>query len=344
MKKRWYYTILAGLIISSFLHACKKDDNAAPTEVESPKPTANFEYALVDDKDPFTFKFDNLATNFKEVRWEFGDDSTTTEESPVHTFINTGTYQVRLVAKNEQGYWAQKEVKIRLTGDDVFSFSSTPAANGALTLLLSSPVTTSSITWYKGTGTTATLINSGPTATITVPPGTYENYSVRITTPKGSKAELIRMVGGGGVFRDITGLGVFTVSRDNDSGRESGEGSLKLIDNNLASKFLQFNYNGDFWTQLDYKDQPAIIGAYSLTSGNDAPERDPKNFKLEGSNDLSNWTTVDERVDEKFSGRGFTKTYLVDNKQAFRYYRLNVTEINGAGLIQIAEWRVLAIQ
>lgn len=342
--KKSFYTLIAILVIPLFLLSCKKDEEKAPDVPESPKPTANFTHKVVSENDPFTFKFENLATNFKEVRWEFGDDSTTTEQSPVHTFINTGIYQVRMVAKNDQGYWAQKEVKIRLTGDDVFSFTSSPGPNGALSLSLSSPVTTSAINWYKGTGTAATLIGTGPTATVTVPPGTYENYSVRITTPKGSKAELIRMVGGGGVFRDVTTLGLFSVSRDNDSGRDSGEGSLKLIDNNLKSKFLQFNYNGQFWAQLDFKEEPVIIRAYSLTSGNDAPERDPKRFKLEASNDLSTWVTVHERTGETFASRGLTKTYLVENNMAYRYYRLNIPEINGAGLIQIAEWRTLVIQ
>ncbi|PTS95479.1 hypothetical protein DBR11_21275 [Pedobacter sp. HMWF019] len=342
MNNRISY-IFATLFIL-FAVSCKKNKEQ-PVEVpESQKPTASFNYKQVSVDDPFTFKFENLSKDFKEVRWEFGDDSTTTEVSPVHTFINTGEYRIKMVSKNDQGYWAQREVKIKLNPDSILSYTSANGADGKITLSLNPPVKAETVSWYKLIGTKLTLVETAPTTKIAVAAGTYDTYEVRITTPKGSKAEVTRLVGSAGVLNDITGNAVFSVSRDNDNGATSNEGSLKLIDKDTRTKFLQFNYKGDLWAQLDYKNNPVVLGAYSLTSGDDAIERDPKNFNLQGSNDLTSWTVVDQRTNEAFATRGLTKMYIFDNSTPYRYYRLNIPVNNGAGLIQIAEWRVFVMQ
>ena len=48
------------------------------------------------------------------------------------------------------------------------------------------------------------------------------------------------------------------------------------------------------------------IKYYGIGSGNDAQDRDPKEWTLQGSNDGINWTVVDTRVMEKnfFDQRG----------------------------------------
>jgi PKD repeat protein len=330
MINKTNYTLIVLFAVSLCVSSCKKDASVIPDAPESPKPTADFTYSPAGADDPFTFKFDNKSTNFKEVRWEFGDDSTTTELSPNHTFIAVGDYRIRVISTNEDGYWAQKETTIKLRADSILNFNSIANAGGKITLALSTKAKFVGAAWYKGSGSTAKLISKGETTTIDVAPGSYDVYSLRITTPKGSIAEINRQVGSEGVLRDVTGNGIFSVSRDNDSGPASDEGSLKLVDNNTASKFVQFNYTGDLWAQLDFQAHPVALGAYSLTSGNDAPERDPKNFTLEGS--------------KMFAQRALTKTYLFHNTVAFRYYRLNIPVDNGAGLIQIAEWRTMVAQ
>ncbi len=80
-----------------------------------------------------------------------------------------------------------------------------------------------------------------------------------------------------------------------------------------------------------------------MTSGNDAPERDPFSWRLEGSNsqNLSNWTTVDTRMGETFAGRGLTKLYSFANTNAYVVYRFTVIANNGGsangGEFQVAE-------
>ncbi len=137
--------------------------------------------------------------------------------------------------------------------------------------------------------------------------------------------------------RDITVNGVLT---GNHPGNGTNEALGKLTDGNINSKYLAFNYRTDFYVQLAF-DAVTNIDAYTITSGNDAPERDPKNWNLQGSNDGASWTTVDTRTGETFAGRTFTRTFNLANEVSYRYYRLNITAINGAGLIQISEWRLL---
>jgi hypothetical protein len=142
---------------------------------------------------------------------------------------------------------------------------------------------------------------------------------------------------------DVTGTGALTVSKDNSGGPGAGEGSSKLTDNNLNSKFLVFDFPAGLWMQLQLS-QPQVIEQYKLTSGNDAPERDPKNWKLLGSNDGNTWTLLDEKTDQTFSGRNKTVEYEFDNDNPYTYYRWHVDAINGANLFQISEWRIVTFK
>lgn len=142
---------------------------------------------------------------------------------------------------------------------------------------------------------------------------------------------------------DVTGTGILTVSKDNSGGAGAGEGSSKLTDNNLNSKFLVFDFPAGLWMQLQLS-QPQVIEQYKLTSGNDAPERDPKNWKFLGSNDGNTWTLLDEKTDQSFSGRNKTVEYEFDNDTPYTYYRWQVDAINGANLFQISEWRIVTFK
>jgi hypothetical protein len=79
----------------------------------------------------------------------------------------------------------------------------------------------------------------------------------------------------------------------------------------------------------------------TLTSGNDAADRDPKAWTLEGSSNGTTWTVLDTRSNEAFANRLMTKTYFFQNSTAYTHYRLSITENNGGGLFQMTEWRLL---
>lgn len=124
----------------------------------------------------------------------------------------------------------------------------------------------------------------------------------------------------------------------------AAEDFTKISDNNYGSKNLLFNWNsaiasGGMWYRFQCN-SPAIVGQYSMTSANDAIERDPKNWILEGSNDASTWTLLDTRTNEEFPSRNQTKIYAVSNSTPYTYYRLSIATNNGGSIFQMAEWRL----
>ena len=143
-------------------------------------------------------------------------------------------------------------------------------------------------------------------------------------------------------FSDVTKDGILTVSNENPGGPNAGEGSLKVVDNNLGTKYLFFGFTPNTaWMQLRFP-TAVSVGAYTLTSGGDAPGRDPKTWRLMGSNDGTNWTDVDTRTNEAFLSRNLTRRFEVPGTpQAYTFYRFYIDQNNGDGLFQLTEWRML---
>lgn len=140
---------------------------------------------------------------------------------------------------------------------------------------------------------------------------------------------------------DVTNDATFSVSRDNNDGAEAGEGSLKLVDN-TDQKFLVSDYRADLWAQLVYA-TPTKLGAYTLTSANDAPDRDPKDWQLLGSNDGENWEVLDTRTGEIFTSRHQLKRYEFNTETLYTHYRIEFGVNNGSNLWQLEEWRVIRV-
>ncbi len=67
----------------------------------------------------------------------------------------------------------------------------------------------------------------------------------------------------------------------------------KLTDGDTVTKWLDFNRRAVVFRFP----QAVTIDAYSFTTANDAPERDPRNWRLEGSDDGSTWHLLDEIID-----------------------------------------------
>ncbi len=140
---------------------------------------------------------------------------------------------------------------------------------------------------------------------------------------------------------DITEEGQIIVNRENSDGPDAGEGSLKLVDGDLNSKYLT-DYVQPFWITLQFEEEK-VVNFYQLTSGNDASDRDPRDWEIQGSNDGENWDVLDERVDQTFSSRNLTREFYFENETGYTYYRLNVVNNNGGGLFQMSEWALLSI-
>lgn len=143
----------------------------------------------------------------------------------------------------------------------------------------------------------------------------------------------------GDIFLDFGKQSTFTVTASS-SNPAYGEGVEKLTDGSIDTKW----YSGaagqpPFWIQWEYAEAKAITG-YSFTSGNDVPDRDPKNWSLKGSNDGVEWTLLDTRSNEEFASRKQTKTYTFANEIAFKYYKFDLVT-KGGTQIQLSELKLI---
>ncbi|MGX5817367.1 chondroitinase-B domain-containing protein [Chitinophaga lutea] len=112
-----------------------------------------------------------------------------------------------------------------------------------------------------------------------------------------------------------------------------------LIDNNPATKYFRSGRTA-LWVQYN-SPVPAIVVRYTITSGNDRPARDPKDWFLLGSNDGATWDTLDTRAGETWSGRGQLRSFTAEaNMQAYTRFRLQITANNGEANTQFAEWEL----
>ena len=151
--------------------------------------------------------------------------------------------------------------------------------------------TTFTLTADNGAGT----LTTGTVSARTVVPGSVSYRYVRFTpirmaeTLDGySPANSIQIAD----FNfENNGTGITPVTATNPDGNNpAAEGVLNLLDNDSGTKWLDFNKGGvifDFGAV-------ATITHYRWTIANDAPERDPVAWRMEGSNDQVNWTVFDE--------------------------------------------------
>ncbi|MFV0418133.1 MAG: C2 family cysteine protease [Dysgonomonas sp.] len=120
----------------------------------------------------------------------------------------------------------------------------------------------------------------------------------------------------------------------------SGADVGKIVDNNLYTKFVT-NHNEFYIIWEGSKN--AAVNYYSLTSADDAAEKDPKSWTLSGSNDKATWTTLDEQENQTFGARKEVKEYEFENSTEYKYYKLDIQSNNGNAATQIAEWRMEVI-
>ncbi|MDT4994742.1 MAG: hypothetical protein QOH97_4634 [Actinoplanes sp.] len=115
----------------------------------------------------------------------------------------------------------------------------------------------------------------------------------------------------------------------------ANENGNNLNDGDSGTKWLVDTPTS--WAQYTL-DAPATAVTYSLTSANDAPERDPRDWTVQGSADGTTWTTVDTQSGQSFDQRFQTRTYTIASPAAFPIYRLSITAHPSGDLTQLADW------
>jgi hypothetical protein len=120
------------------------------------------------------------------------------------------------------------------------------------------------------------------------------------------------------------------------------EGVANAIDNQ-RNKYLNFDeFNTGF--TVTPRVGRSIVQGLTLTSANDAPERDPASFVLEGSDDGTNFTLIASKGVPAFPDRFFTHNFTFANGTPYLTYRLifpTVADEATANSMQISEVELL---
>jgi hypothetical protein len=130
----------------------------------------------------------------------------------------------------------------------------------------------------------------------------------------------------------------YVASANNEAG---GAASL-AFDKNVSTGWIgESGY--PYWLEYDLGSGDSQVAAqYSITAVSDAPGDSPGAWTFQGSNDNSNWTTLD--IESGFSSWSSSqkRIYPVSNTVAYRYYRLYMTSASGSGgWCRIAEFDII---
>ena len=141
--------------------------------------------------------------------------------------------------------------------------------------------------------------------------------------------------------QDVTQPGDPIVGSSNNS--PGSEGVANAIDNQ-PTKYLNFDRLNTGFT-VSPRAGLTIVSGLTLTSANDAPERDPADYTLEGSYDGSNFVAISSGPAPAFTNRFHKVTVLFDNRIPFVHYRLIFPNVVGPGgnSMQIAEVELLGV-
>ena len=118
----------------------------------------------------------------------------------------------------------------------------------------------------------------------------------------------------------------------------SGEGIDNVVDNNSSTKYLTLNSSG--WIQWDALSS-YVLSSYSITSANDAAERDPASWVLWGYN--TEWVLLDSRNDEDFPNRFQERSFSVSNNGSYNRFHIQLTN-NSGSILQLAEFKLFSAQ
>jgi hypothetical protein len=144
-----------------------------------------------------------------------------------------------------------------------------------------------------------------------------------------------------------------TISTSSENSLESGTGVVragwKVGDNNNAS-YWQDTGNGGTripsWVRVDFgAGNEKNITTYTLRAGPDAGDIDnaPSAWQFQRSSDGSSWTSEDTQGSETWAA-GEERSYSTGGDTgttAFRYWRLNVTALNGDTEVRLAELKLI---
>ena len=126
----------------------------------------------------------------------------------------------------------------------------------------------------------------------------------------------------------------------------TSEGSYNVFDNNVGGGNSKWCCNGPTqWISVGFS-QAYVLTHFTITSGNDSTSRDPDIFKIQGSNNGSDWTDIYSYSNNGTSPWGSTRNRVIkwtgggddfDTPAAYSYFRYYCSSVVSGSMHQINE-------
>lgn len=339
-----FFKPIALFLCGAAIVSCAKND--VPVEGETIPVNPISDYSITPDAaDAFTFKFNTLGKDFTLEEWRFGDDTLKTEKNPTHTYLEPGTYLVDLKTVSKTGNISHKNVNITIVPDSVVKLS-TEKTGEPYQLKFSAKVRAKvkSVLWTFNAVDPVTSVTTTTTSTDLSPLksfklGSFNNFTLKVTTDKGSVVTVGKSVTTEGIATDITLSNIGFTSTNENTDQGPNEGSLKLIDGNPATKFGYYKpFQVPEIATLQFA-APVVVKLYAIQNGNDSEStRDPKEWYVEGSNDGETWTVLDHQT----LTIGFADYLRSIGQTDTRYNRLFYYPIASPQPFSSYRWRIIS--
>ncbi len=133
-----------------------------------------------------TASFTNTSTNATSYNWDFGDNTSSTETNPTHTYMDDGTYTVQLIATNNCGSDTTSQTVVIVTAPTAAFSSDVTSGCDPLTVQFMNESSSNAVSfdWEFPGGTPSSSMEENPTVTYNAP-GTY-SVTLTVSNAAGS--------------------------------------------------------------------------------------------------------------------------------------------------------------
>lgn len=115
------------------------------------------------------------------------------------------------------------------------------------------------------------------------------------------------------------------------------ESAQQIIDQDPNTKFLDFNIQDGMGFEVDIGTSKTAT-SIAIVTANDAPERDPQEYEIFGSNNGADYTSIATGTIPCVIERFLSRTFAFSNTEAYSIYRVNFTGTCGPStILQVAD-------
>ena len=136
-------------LVPILLSSCQDNEELKTEVLEGEKPNTEF----TNSEGSLTVNFTNTSTNAESYYWQFGDGTSSIEESPEHTYVAAGIYNVALKTNSQAGYSSTVNKDVNVAGPASAFFSYEPTFQFFVYFTAAGSANVSSLSWDFGDGT-----------------------------------------------------------------------------------------------------------------------------------------------------------------------------------------------